>query len=250
MNRTLPPPLRRRRGKCERSIPGIGSGRLVPPPSRPTTIRPPSATARKPRTFHAGHRLDGLNFSSLLPHAPPSFTDDNLSPFVTIQEHHRPLLRPKTSVGSISAHHIATGYCWPAPENEPWALALLLDRCADRPSFSPAPTTGAPVFTLIHPPSDSCFSRAVIAPSQPLETMRSPATTVFPASSCRQTSKIIEPSPLPCDDSATRVSSSSDLCRGLPQPLPSIFCPNLRSHLAGTVPCSLPLPSTPASSPP
>ena len=52
----------------------------------------------------------GLN-PSLLPHAPPRFAGNTFgnSPLRTIPKIRRPLLRAKTSVGSISAHDIASG---------------------------------------------------------------------------------------------------------------------------------------------
>ena len=57
-HRTLPWPPHRPRRECDQSIPHIGLDGLICLSFRPTTtIRSTPPTKRKPRTFHAGHRL-------------------------------------------------------------------------------------------------------------------------------------------------------------------------------------------------
>ena len=79
--------------KCDHSVPRLGSDGLVSLPFRPTTtIRSPPPTKRKPRTFHAGHRLGWARPPSLVPHAPPFFHGRHLRrlpPPRAIQGHHR-----------------------------------------------------------------------------------------------------------------------------------------------------------------
>ena len=81
-HRTLPRPPHRPRRECDHSVPRIGSDGLVSLPFRPTTtIRSPPPTKRKPRTFHAGHRLGWARpplppapCATILPRTTPSAT--------------------------------------------------------------------------------------------------------------------------------------------------------------------------------
>ena len=83
--------------------------------SFPSPSGPPSPSAPLHRSANRapstpGIDLGGLDRPSLLPHAPPFFHGRHLRrlpPPRAIQGHHRLLLRPKTFVGSISAHEIA-----------------------------------------------------------------------------------------------------------------------------------------------
>ena len=98
--------------RCEHSIPGIVLGGLVPPPFRPTPS--PSAPIHRRRANRAPLML-GIDLGGLKPlppaHAPTRFAGNTFgnSPLRTILKIRRPLLRPKTSVGSISAHDITSG---------------------------------------------------------------------------------------------------------------------------------------------
>ena len=97
-HRTLPPPPHRPRRECDHSIPPIGLDGLVSLPLRPTTtIRSPPPTKRKPRTFHAGHRLGWAR-----PPVPPA-------PCATI------LPRTSPSATSAAAGHTGTPSTSPSP---------------------------------------------------------------------------------------------------------------------------------------
>ena len=60
-----------------------------------------------------GTDLSGLNPPSLLPHAPPTLSEDtfrsSMLRTIHLAKHHRPLLCPKTFFGSILSHDIAFG---------------------------------------------------------------------------------------------------------------------------------------------
>ena len=81
-HRTLPPPPHRPRRECDYSTPCIGLDGLVSLPFRPTTtIHSTPPTKRKPRTFHAGHRLGWARpplppapCATILPRTTPSAT--------------------------------------------------------------------------------------------------------------------------------------------------------------------------------
>ena len=108
-HRTLPPPPQRPRRECDHSIPRIRLDGLVCLPFRPTITIGVAPSKLKPRAFHAGHRL-GWDRPPLPP-APCATnlprTSWRLPPPRAIHGHHRLILRPKTFVGSISAHESA-----------------------------------------------------------------------------------------------------------------------------------------------
>ena len=134
---------------------------------------------------------------------------------LTVADHiknvRRPLLRAKTSVGSISAHDIASGS--PAPRKAPRTLALLLDRLSGYPSFSPAPTIGASLFDPPHPSSDHYFPGAVIAPQPALETVDCPSDYGFSRQYLSLHFQDHQPPPHCSANTSTRAPSSPELCR-------------------------------------